>query len=151
MNAQVEPRVTPLAAGESLRPFDIEMTVMIGQAQTGGACSVLLAALRPGEGPPPHLHRDHDEYFFLLEGTISLVVNGEESTVAANTLAFVPRGTTHAFKNIGASPVRLLEWTIPGNNEPYFRAVHDMATIHGFDPSRLAEINAQFATEFFGP
>jgi mannose-6-phosphate isomerase-like protein (cupin superfamily) len=55
------------------------------------------------DGPPPHRHRGHDEYFFVLESTISLVVDGKESTVGPNTLAFVPRGTTHSFKNIGAS------------------------------------------------
>jgi uncharacterized cupin superfamily protein len=52
----------------------IDMKVMIAAAQTGGTCSVLIGELKPGDGPPPHLHRDHDEYFFVLESTISLVV-----------------------------------------------------------------------------
>lgn len=123
---------------------------MIASAQTGGTCSVLIGELKPGDGPPPHLHRDHDEYFFLLEGAISLIVDGKESTVALNTLVFVPRGTTHSFKNIGASTARLLEWTLPGENERYFRAIYEMEVTGGFDPKRLAEINEQFATEFIG-
>src|SRR5262245_61932256 len=94
---KVEPRVTPSGDAESIRPFGIDMKVLIAAAQTGGTCSVLTAELGPGGGPPPHLHRDHDEYFFVLEGTISLVVDGKESTVAPGTLAFVPRGTTHSF------------------------------------------------------
>ena len=106
------------------------MNVMIAAARTGGTCSVLIAELEPGEGPPPHLHRDHD--------------------AAPSTLVFVPRGTTHSFKNIGASTARLLEWTVPGDNEPYFRAVYEMEVNGGFDPKRLAEINEHFATEFIG-
>jgi len=151
LQGKVEPRITPAEDAEDIRPFGIDMKVMIGAAQTGGTCSVLIAELKPGDGPPPHLHREHDEYFFVLEGTISLVVEGKESTVAPNTLVFVSRGTTHSFKNIGASTARLLEWTVPGDNEPYFRAVCEMEANGGFDPKRLAEINEQFATEFIRP
>ena len=150
MSTQIEPRITQSEDAESIRPFGIDMKVMIGAAQTGGTCSVLIGELKPGDGPPPHRHRDHDEYFFVLESTISLVVDGKESTVAPSTLVFVPRGTTHSFKNIGASTARLLEWTVPGNNERYFRAVYEMEVNGGFDPKRLAEINEQFATEFIG-
>ena len=151
MSTQIEPRITQSEDAESIRPFGIDLKVMIASAETGGTCSVLIGELKPGDGPPPHLHRNHDEYFFVLESTISLVVDGKESTVAPNALAFVPRGTTHSFKNIGASTARLLEWTVPGDNERYFRAVYEMEVNGGFDPKRLAEINEQFATEFIGP
>jgi len=150
MSTQIEPRVTRSEDAESIRPFGIDMKVMIAAAQTGGTCSVLIGELKPGDGPPPHLHRDHDEYFFVLESTLSLVVDGKENTVAPSTLGFVPRGTTHSFKNIGTSTARLLEWTVPRDNERYFRAVYEMEVNGGFDPKRLAEINGQFATEFIG-
>jgi mannose-6-phosphate isomerase-like protein (cupin superfamily) len=151
MSTQIEPRITRPEDAESILPFGIDMKVMIAAAQTSGTCSVLIAELRPGDGPGPHRHREHDEYFFVLEGAISLVVDGKESAIAPSTLVFVPRGTTHSFKNIGASTARLLEWTVPGDNEPYFRAVYEMEASGGFDPKRLTEINEQFATEFVGP
>lgn len=146
MSTQLEPRITRREDAESIRPFGIEMKVMMAAAQTSDTCSVLIGELKPGEGPPPHLHRGFDEYFFVLEGTISLVVDGKQSTVTPGNLIFTPRGATHSFTNIGASPARLLEWTIPGGNEPYFRAVSEMGA--DIDPKRLAEINHQFATEF---
>ena len=104
--------------------------------------------LKPGEGAPPHLHREYDEYFFVVEGSIFLVVDGKASTIVPGTLAFMPRGAIHTFKNIGPSTASMLEWTVPGGNEPYFRAVAEMGA--DIDPKRLAEINAQFATEFVG-
>ena len=148
MNAPLEPRITRPEDAENLRPFGIDMKVMIAAAQTGGSFSALIGELKPGEGPPPHLHRDREEYFFVLEGTYSLVVDSKESTIGPGTLVFVPRGTAHSFKNIGATMGRLLEWTIPGSNDPYFRAVHEMEAEGGFDPERFAEINKRFATEF---
>ncbi len=146
MSKQTEPWIRGRENAEIIRPFGNEMKVMLSGARTNGTCSVLFADLKPGEGAPPHLHREYDEYFFLVEGTISLVIDGKESTIVPGTLAFTPRGAIHSFKNIGASTASMLEWTIPGGNEPYFRAVSEMGA--DIDPKRLAEINAHFATEF---
>lgn len=146
----LKPRVVHPDRAEALRPFGIDMRVLLGSADTGGAFSALIAEVKPGEGPPPHLHRDREEYFFVLDGTYQLVVDGQEQTVGPGTLAFIPRGTLHAFKNVGTTSGRMLEWTIPGDNEQYFRAVHDMQNAGGFDPERFAEINQRFATEFAG-
>ena len=66
MSAQIEPGIIRRDDAESIRPFGVEMKVMMAAAQTGGTCSVLVAELKPGEGPPPHLHRGFDEYFFVL-------------------------------------------------------------------------------------
>ena len=62
-------------------------------------------------------------------------------------LIFTPRGATHSFTNIGASPARLLEWTIPAATSPTLaRSFKNSGA--DIDPKRLAEINHQFATEF---
>lgn len=143
---QTEPWIRGRENAEIIRPFGNGMKVLVPAALTNGRCSVLFADLKPGEGAPPHLHREFDEYFFVVEGTISLVVDGKESIIVPGTLAFTPRTAIHSFKNIGASSASMLEWTVPGGNEPYFRAVSEMGA--AIDPKRLAEINTQFATEF---
>ena len=148
MSAQIEPWITATHDAEIIRPFGNEMKVLLPAVHTSGACSVLFAELRPGEGAPPHLHHDYDEYFFVVEGTIAFVIDGKESTLVSGTFAFTPRGGVHSFENIGASTASLLEWTVPGGNEPYFRAVSEMGK--NIDPKRLAKINEQFATEFIG-
>lgn len=145
--SELVPRIVPSETAESIRPFGLDMKVMLGATATGGAFSAIVVELKPAEGPPPHLHRDREEYFYVLEGTFRMSVDGSDSEIGPGTLVFTPRGTVHSFSNIGASNGRLLEWTIPGSNEPYFRAVHEMGE-RGFDPERLAEINRQFATEF---
>lgn len=141
------PRIVSAETAEPIKPFGIDMKVMLDAAATGGAFSAIVAELKPGEGPPPHLHRDREEYFYVLEGSFRMAVDGQEATIGPGTLVFTPRGTVHSFSNIGATIGRLLEWTIPGSNEPYFRAVHEMGE-RGFDLERLGEINRQFATEF---
>src|SRR5580658_1229658 len=149
--AALTPRISTPEGAESIRPFGIDMKVMLGGEHTGGQFSAILGEIKPGEGPPPHLHRDRDEYFYVLEGTYSLSAGDVDSTVGPGTLVFVPRGTVHTFKNITSSNGKLLEWTIPGSNGDYFRAMHEMATHGGFDPVKFAEINERYVTEFVGP
>ena len=148
MASQMTPQIIKPDEAETLRPFGIGMKVMMPAEHTGGTFSALVGEIKPGEGPPPHLHRDREEYFFVLEGTYDLSVNGSHTTIGPGTLVFVPRGTVHAFKNVGTGVGKVLEWTIPGNNYAYFRAIHEMEAGGGFDPERLAEINREFATEF---
>ena len=144
----LQPVIMRPGDAEAIRPFGIDMKVMLGAEHTGGTFSAIVAEVKPGEGPPPHLHRDREEYFFVLEGTYSLGVNGNESTIGPGTLVFVPRGTVHTFKNTSGSMGKLLEWTIPGDNGDYFRAMHKMETESGFNPETFAEINERFVTEF---
>jgi quercetin dioxygenase-like cupin family protein len=143
-----KPMIAAEADAEQIRPFGIDMKVLIGGEHTGGKLSAVVAEIKPGEGPPPHLHRDREEFFYVLEGQYELGVGGEESVIGPGTMVFVPRGTVHTFKNISASNGRLLEWTIPGDNGDYFRAIHEMEANGGFDPVKFAAINQQFVTEF---
>ncbi|HEY3849066.1 MAG TPA: cupin domain-containing protein [Acetobacteraceae bacterium] len=144
----LQPKIMTPEQAETIRPFGIDMKVMMGGEHTGGTFSAIVAEVKPGEGPPPHLHRDREEYFFVLEGTYSLAVNGNESTIGPGTLVFVPRGTVHTFKNVASTTGKLLEWTIPGDNGDYFRAMHQMEATGGFNPETFAEINQRFVTEF---
>jgi len=144
----LQPMIVTPGEAETIRPFGIDMKVMLGGEHTGGTFSAIVAEVKPGEGPPPHLHRDREEDFFVLEGTYALGVNGNESTIGPGTLVFVPRGTVHTFKNITSTMGRLLEWTIPGDNGDYFRAMHQMEANGGFNPETFAEINDRFVTEF---
>ena len=144
----LQPVIMTPDQAEMIRPFGIDMKVMLGAKHTGGTFSAIVGEVKPGEGPPPHLHRDREEYFFVLEGTYSLGVNGNESTIGPGTLVFVPRGTVHTFKNVSATLGRILEWTIPGENGDYFRAMHEMESTGGFNPEKFAEINQRYVTEF---
>ncbi|MDE2006367.1 MAG: cupin domain-containing protein [Rhodospirillales bacterium] len=145
-----QPRIVAPGDATALRPFGIDMRMMLGAEATGGSFSLVIATLDPGQGPPPHRHADRDEYFFVLEGDYAIAVDGREQRIGPGTLVYVPRGTVHGFQNCGATPGRMLEWTIPGENSRYFAAVDAMERAGGFDPVRFAAINAEFATEFVG-
>jgi hypothetical protein len=89
MTSQMTPQIIKPDEAETLRPFGIGMKVMMPAEHTGGSFSALVGEIKPGEGPPPHLHRDREEYFFVLEGTYDLSVNGSDTTIGPGTLVFV--------------------------------------------------------------
>ena len=61
---------------------------------------MLESLLMPGEsGPPMHLHRSHDESFYVLEGIATLLTPDGEQDVDVGGFVFVPRGTAHTITN----------------------------------------------------
>ena len=66
---QLKPCIVTTESSETIRPFGIEMKVLLSTVDTGGSFSALYVVHQPGEGPPPHLHYNQEEYFYILEGT----------------------------------------------------------------------------------
>ena len=56
----------------------------------------------------PHWHEDLDEVFYVLEGEIEFLLDGQWRRAAAGSTVFVPAGTVHAFRNAGDQPARQL-------------------------------------------
>ncbi len=103
-------------------PGEGPMLAMIGRlrassAQTGGALEVIEYE-GPGV-PPPHVHRDHDECFCILQGLFTFTLGTEEVEAPAGSVVFVPRGTRHAFKH--GEGARALFFVIPAGLEGFFR------------------------------
>jgi quercetin dioxygenase-like cupin family protein len=144
------PRIVAPADGTSICAFGIPMNIMLRAEDTGGAFAALVAEFEPGQGPPPHFHRDHEEYFFVLEGEFELTVGGQTVTAGPGSMVFVPRETVHAFKYVGSGRGKLLEWGTPGGQERYFEAIDALAAREGLTPEGVVATSRQFATEFAG-
>jgi mannose-6-phosphate isomerase-like protein (cupin superfamily) len=63
---------------------------------TNGKYALWEAIVPPGGGPPPHGHSREEEGFYILEGEIIFMVNGERVVAQAGTFANMPVGTPHS-------------------------------------------------------
>lgn len=81
------------------------------------------APIPPGDGPPLHSHEREDELFFVLEGRFKFVLDGREFIGEPGAFVYAPRGSVHAFKNIGTTPGRFLITCTPAGIEVPFRAI----------------------------
>ena len=50
----------------------------------------------PGFVTPLHMHPKTDEQFYVLDGVLSVFLDGQWMEIMPGTLAIVPRGTPHA-------------------------------------------------------
>jgi uncharacterized cupin superfamily protein len=93
-----EPIVVEPGEGEVVPPFG--PVIKAPSELSGGAFTVLESLLMPGEsGPPMHLHRSHDESFYVIEGTVTVLTPDSEQDVGVGGFVFVPRGTAHTLTN----------------------------------------------------
>jgi quercetin dioxygenase-like cupin family protein len=111
----------PPAAGRSLQFGPDEYIVWkVTGATTGGLFDFCELTAQPEAGPPQHLHEQHDETFYILDGTFRMKVGNHLQVATAGAFVFIPRGTVHAWQNVGLTPGRLLILFTPGGADGYF-------------------------------
>src|SRR5688572_14190609 len=68
------------APGEGRRLWIVgdTMTFKATAAQTGGSMTAVEVLAAPGGGPPPHLHANEDEMWFVLDGEFE-ILQGEKT------------------------------------------------------------------------
>ena len=94
---------------------------MIDAARTGNAFSLVEHPLAPRTlGSPIHTHSREDEYSYVLEGRVGLLIGDEVVEARPGDLVFKPRGIPHAFWNATDEPARFLEIISPAGFERYF-------------------------------
>jgi uncharacterized cupin superfamily protein len=74
---------------------------------------------------PLHLHRNDDEAWYVLEGTLCVRVGQDVVEAKAGSAVFVPRGTPHTYWNPGPEPVRYLR-VMTSNIYSLIRDIHAM-------------------------
>src|SRR5262245_51826971 len=122
---RLQPAIVTPKQAVSIKPFGLDMNVLLTTEATGGATSVIVAWHKPGEGPPDHVHFDQEEMFFILEGTYELTVDGQTTTAGAGTIVFIPRNVVHRFNNVCNTIASMLYWSLPGGQDHYFEAMSD--------------------------
>lgn len=94
--------------------------------QGGPDLSLMERTLPPGgRRPPPHRHTNCSEAYFVLDGEVTLVVEGEELILGTEQFVLVPRGTAHTFGNSGEAEARLLVIHAPAM-DAYFAGLDEL-------------------------
>ena len=90
---------------------------------TDGFLFLSETTLAPGfPGPPPHVHRELHDLFYVLDGTLALVAGDETVEAPPGTFASFSPGARHAFSNArGEAPVSFLNVNTPAGWEDYMR------------------------------
>jgi mannose-6-phosphate isomerase-like protein (cupin superfamily) len=106
------------------------VTIKAATRQTNGSLTVLELVIGPGKGPALHTHLREDELWYVLDGDFRFKAGDAMLRMPAGGMAFGPRGTPHAFQNIGETPGRLLVITTPSG----------LAELGPAKPARLSQV-----------
>jgi quercetin dioxygenase-like cupin family protein len=91
-----------------------KVTFLLTGEQSGGACFIFEVMVPPGGGPMPHIHRNEDESFYLLEGTLTIQAGGRSYQASPGDFIRLPRGVAHSFKNNGNANAKMVVTISPG-------------------------------------
>ena len=70
-----------------------------------------------------------------------MTVGGETRIIGPGTMVFCPANTVHTFKNIGDTPAKMLDWSLPGGQDRYFREIDEMGQGgSGFGDEMMAKV-----------
>jgi mannose-6-phosphate isomerase-like protein (cupin superfamily) len=92
-------------------------------AETANSYSISEWWLEPNtKGPGAHSHAE-DDVFFVIEGTMSFLVDATWTDAPRGSFVLVPGGVTHDFENRSAARAGVLNFSAPGGFEPNMPAI----------------------------
>ncbi len=141
MQLQQERVVIAPDEGRSVWLGGIGVVYKISGEDTHGAFSIVEHPIEPGRLVPPHVHARDDEFSYVIEGEIGVMIGGQEYQVTPGSYVIKPRGVPHAYWNAGKKPGRLLEIISPAGFEKFFQeAAALFVPDRPLDRARLKEI-----------
>ncbi|HEV3376348.1 MAG TPA: cupin domain-containing protein [Thermoleophilaceae bacterium] len=122
---------------------------MLSEDQTGGGFSLVEHPLAPRTlGSPVHTHSREDEYSFVLEGRVGVLIGEDTFEASPGELVIKPRSVPHAFWNATDEPARFLEIISPAGFEAYFEEAASLFAPGGPpDMERLGALAARYGLE----
>jgi quercetin dioxygenase-like cupin family protein len=127
-----------------------QIKIKIFGESTGGRYSMVEDTVPPHYATELHVHRNTDEAFYVVNGTLRFQVGADKNEAPTGTFLFIPRGIAHAFVNPTTESATYIVIISPPGFEQYFeeRALVANTTT---TPETLAAISARHDREVVGP
>ncbi len=119
-------------------------------------------ALRSNTAPPHfvsvplHRHRDMEEAFVVVTGTMSVVAGSRRLDAGPGEVCLIPRGVPHALANLTDVPVTFLTLLSPGDQSGWIDDEERLVAAVGGDRSAVDEatlraVHERYGLEILGP
>ena len=119
-------------------PGDLYNLLATGE-ETNKAFFQFEAIVPAGGGPPPHVHSREDESFYVVSGSLEILLGDSLYHAKAGDFVYIPRGTVHRFKNAGGATSVQLVTFVPAGVEGFFREAFPPVTDRKAAPPPITE------------
>jgi quercetin dioxygenase-like cupin family protein len=135
MNAMTQPNVVASGPAVHLGPDDGEafrlgpLEIIVKENGSGTRMNLAVAEFRGRVFRiPPHVHTEHDETIYVLEGRMGVKLGDRTFTATAGTSFTIPVHVPHAIWNESGAQVRFLNIIVAARYLDYFREMAAAAT-----------------------
>jgi PhnB protein len=120
---------------------DGDSSTKASRESTGG--SLTLIESHTDGGAPLHVHTREDEFFYVVDGAITVRCGDEEYEAGPRSFVFLPRGIPHEWDVIGGQTAIVLMMTSPAGLEEFLGEYHAAPTAKAHD-----EVAARYGITF---
>lgn len=121
---------------------DEVIEVLASCEKTDGANDILRITLPPNSVAPQHRHLNNDEWFYVLEGQVNMLVKDQIIPANPGDFIYVKRGTNIGYMN-GPNPTRFIVGFTPGGQIGAFRKLANFVNNLPIPPPPMEVIIAQ--------
>ena len=111
-------------------------TIKSSRDETGGRVAVTENWAPRGHGSPLHVHRQEDEWFYVLSGELTFWVDGRVITATEGSFVYGPRDVPHTFI-VTSEEARFLLVIEPAGLEDFIRVLSEPAQSLTLPPASL--------------
>jgi mannose-6-phosphate isomerase-like protein (cupin superfamily) len=124
-----------------------------GEATNGAFSLIEHLSVPPGFASPYHMHHLEDEAFYILEGKVAFICDGNWLDAGPGNFVYGPRRVPHGFKLEDPGPAKMLVWCSPAGFEKF---ILELGQPPGEPPSppdmeKLMATAMRYQIEILGP
>ena len=149
---QVTPGVVRAGEGErhNVLGHTLAFKTTTGELDGGGLIWELISP--PGTMVPPHVHTVEDEFIYVAEGELDVLVGDQKLTARAGDLIKMPKNVPHGIWQKGNVTTRTLWVVVPaGRTESLLTALGQLPAGQPPDPARVGQIFAEHGLALLPP
>ncbi len=125
--------------------------VKVGAADTGGAYTLMEDNLKAEFRLGLHLHRQHAETFYILEGAVDFHVDGEWIRAGQGASLHIPPGIPHGCTVVDRQPARFLMIFQPAGFDLFLAALGQMTEADFADAAKMTALEETHDIFQLGP
>jgi len=145
--------------GEALWFMGTLATIKASTQETGGRVAVIQHTAPHNSGSPLHVHHRENEWFYVLEGELTIWVDGQVIRAPEGSFVFGPQDTPHTFTVSSPEGARFLLVTEPAGFESFMRSCAEPAKALTLPPppseppdaERMGAIATEYGIDILGP
>ncbi len=131
--------------GQGIWFFNGLLTIKAGGDDTRNAFALIECELPAGDGPPPHIHHNEEEGFYVLQGELTISCGEQTWTAVPGSFALLPRGIPHSFRVSDSNPAKILVISSPAQFERFAAEMGEPAQTMTMPEPRAVDVEKLLA------